>query len=373
MNRNFDFQMFDEQNTLQIPGIDSDIVAELAAEMPTPETETPAEEENQSAQVEETSESEEAEQEGAQEQGTEQGTEEEETATADADSDNKQVAGEPKTNVPYARFKEANERRKAAEAELAALKAKMQAKAVPEEVAPQQAQANAETSTQPDIMKAVAAEALRRAKAKLGLDDEAMANLEFADDLEAKTQFQLVVQQESAALMERARQISQERMAHERGVIETTERFTEFVNEFHALPDAVERWDYIANVKFLELPEQHQAVVREAFARLQNKKGTPQDYYLAKGYFDMASAEFTAKHKPQAVVPTVPAAVPNNTAAKVKAAQALPKAANVGGAAAKPNMGVEDIANILNKPGADALDEIPPDILKKILSGQPIG
>ena len=165
----------------------------------------------------------------------------------------------------------------------------------------------------------------------------------------------------------------------QKSVAETTGQYTEFVNEFNALPDAVERWDYIANQRFLELPAPHQAVIKAAFERLQNKRGTPQDYYLAKSYFDSASAEFTAKNKPVAQVPVAPApvvtpvAVPTNAAAKVKAAQALPKAASVGGTAARPGMSVEDIANILNEPGTAALDKLPPDILKKIMNGQPLG
>ncbi len=374
MKRYIDFQMFDEQSALQFPGIDADILKELEAEMPAPVAEEPAAEQAEEQATEEVKEPE------AVPEG-EQGTETEETAPADADSDNKQVAGDnQEAPVPYARFKQEYGKRKAIEAELAALKAKMQEQAPPVQMAgpvaaPVQEEVKAESK--PDFLKALTAEAIRRAKTRMGISDEDMATLEYGDDLEARTQFQLAVQQESAALMEQARQIAKEREAFERGVAETTGQFTEFVNEFNAMPDAVERWDYIANERFLKLPEQHQAVIKGAFERLQNKRGTPQDYYVAKSYFDMASAEFTASRKPVAPVAPVPVATPvaapSNTAAKVKAAQALPKAASVGGTAAKPGMSVEDIASILNEPGAAALDKIPPDVLKKIMSGQPIG
>lgn len=372
MKRYIDFQMFDEQSALQIPGIDADILKELEAELPA--VEEPAVEQAEA----QTPEGEAKEPETVPED--EQVTETEEAAPADADSDTKQVAGDSQeAPVPYARFKQEYGKRKAIEAELAALKAKMQEQAPPMQVnnpvaAPVQEEVKAESK--PDFLKALTAEAIRRAKTRMGISDEDMATLEYGDDLEARTQFQLAVQQESAALMEQARQIAKEREAFERGVAETTGQFTEFVNEFNAMPDAVERWDYIANERFLKLPEQHQAVIKAAFERLQNKRGTPQDYYVAKSYFDMASAEFTASRKPAAPAPVqvvTPVAAPSNTAAKVKAAQALPKAASVGGTAAKPGMSVEDIANILNEPGAAALEKIPPDILQKIMSGQPIG
>ena len=374
MKRYIDFQMFDEPSALQIPGIDADILKELEAELPAAEEPVAEEAEEKAPEDVQAPEKED-------EPKAEQGTEPEDTATADADSDNKQVDGEgQEAPVPYARFKQEYGKRKAIEAELAALKAKMQQQAVPApSVAPVDVQVEQKPESKPDFLKALTAEAIRRAKTRMGINDDDMANLEYGDDLEARTQFQLAVQQESAALMEQARQIAKEREAFDRGVAETTGQYAEFVNEFNALPDAVERWDYIANQRFLELPASHQAVIKAAFERLQNKRGTPQDYYLAKSYFDSASAEFTAKKKPVAQAPVAPApvvtpvAVPTNTAAKVKAAQALPKAASVGGTAARPGMSVEDIANILNEPGTAALDKLPPDILKKIMNGQPLG
>ena len=375
MKNHIDFQMFDEQGVLNIPGIDADILQELASELPAPvaEEEPVAEPtEGQEPEDKVVPEGESAPTDDG------QGAEPEEATTADADSDTKQVDGEGQgAPVPYTRFKQEYAKRKAAEAELAELKAKMNAPAVPvPSVQPVDVPAEPKQEDKPDFIKALTAEAMRRAKVRLGLTDEAMANMEFEDNLEARTQFQLAVQQESAALMESARKIAQEREAFERGVSETTGLFTNFVNEFQALPDAAERWDFIANQKFLELPAPHQAVIKAAFERLQNKRGTPQVYYLAKSYFDSASAEFTARSKPVAPAPVqvvTPVAAPSNVAAKVKAAQALPKVANVGGTAAKPGMTVEEIAAIMNEPGVAALDKIPPDILKKIMSGQPLG
>lgn len=386
MKKIFDFQMFEEQ-TLDIPGIDEDILKELAAELPAPEgnepaaaeEEKPAEEEStdetDTSSAEQTAEEQAAEEDEA---AAEHETEDDSAEAADADSDNKQVSGNNQTNVPYARFKEANERRKAAEKELAELKARLQQPAQQQQqiAAPQADLPDSKSPEQQEMMKAISAEAVRRAKARLGINDEDLSSLEFADNLEARSRFQIIVQEEHNAIMEKAREIARERAAFEQGVSEATQEFTTFVNEFQALPDAADRWDYIANKKFLELPQLQQTVIKAAFERLQNKRGTLQDYFLAKGYFDNASAEYTAQHEKPPAAPAVTAAAPapkSNTAAKVKAAQALPKAANINGATAKPGMSIEDITNILNEPGAEALDKIPPDILKKILSGQPIG
>ena len=54
MKRFIDFQLFDEQGALQIPGIDADILKELEAELPVAEEPAVEEVEEQATEVEAT-------------------------------------------------------------------------------------------------------------------------------------------------------------------------------------------------------------------------------------------------------------------------------------------------------------------------------
>nr|DAN19126.1 MAG TPA: P-loop ATPase protein family [Caudoviricetes sp.] len=374
----FDFQMFEEKQVLNIEGIDHDVLQALAEEenLTDQEAETEVEpsavgaEDTKNVQGEAGSEDESAGNEGN-------------APDADADSDNKQVEEQsPKgTAIPYPRFKQEIDKRKAAEAELAALKARMQPQ-VPQEPAgpitkqpPMQNQGQEQVPNKAEIMKAVTSEAIRRAKSQMGLTDDELANMDFADNIERKKQFDLLVQQESNEILEAGRQIAHERVEKAKRIQSATEQFTGFVNEFQGKPDAAERWQYISEERFLQLPPLEQSAIKAAFERLQRKQGMPEDYVLARYYFDQASAEYDAQHKAQISPQQENIAAKNaavNVAAKIEAAQALPKATQVSGAGKTTTMSADDVARILNEPGADALDKLPPEILKKVLAGIPL-
>lgn len=383
MRKKFDFQMFNEEPTLNIPGIDADVLADLAREeslnvsAADSESKQPAEVEQQSdAATGDT---------GAQAE-TQQGITESEMGdeypNADADSDNKQVGDVPKGNIPYPRFKQEIEKRKAAEEELAAIKAKLeqppaqsaqQMQPVVEQQTADLGQAPQQSPNKAEIMKAVTSEAIRRAKVQMGLTDEDVANMDFADDIECKMQFNALVQQETNEIFAAGRKIAQERMEFEQGVQETTNQFGEFVDEFQQLPDSADRWNYIAEERFLQLPPAQQVSIKAAFERLQNKKGTPADFLLTKFYCDQASAEYDTKNGvTRTQVAGKQAASKINAAAKVEAAQALPKAVNVGGASKTTVISADDVASALNEPGTDAWDKLPEDIKYKILNGIPL-
>lgn len=394
MQKYFDFQMFEEKPLLNIPGIDTDVLAALAAEEglttetgsqeQTEDTENQQSEEDaaDTSNVEVTDGDEDGAAGNAQEENTEVAD-----PNADADSDNKPVGEAPKGNIPYVRFKQEIEKRKAAEEELAALKAKLeQPPAQPPQASPfmqppaeQQSQGQQQqVPNRPEVMQAVTSAAIRRAKEQMGLSDDDLANMDFADNIERKMQFNAIVQHETNDILETARKNAQERAEFEQGVQSATNQFTEFVNDFQGKPDAADRWAYISEQRFLQLPPLEQNTIKAAFDRLQNRRGTPADFTLAKFYFDQASAEYDAQHQASAqqqqqiaTAVTKPPAT-TNVAAKVQAAQALPKAPQVGGTGKTTQMSAEDVARILNEPGAEALDKLPPDILKKVLAGEPL-
>ena len=345
-----DFQLF---AALHIDGIDDDVLKELEGEMPQEETQEADAQATEETQAEEPSDT------------NEEPMEEEQNATADADSDNKQVAENVPNNIPYARFKQENERRKAAERELAELRARY-ANPVPVQKAEQTV--SLEEPTQKEVMQAVTEEAIKRAKNALGLSDEDVENLEFSDDFNTRMQFQTMVQRESNAILEQARRNAEARIAQENQVNETNAAFNKFVEDFQLLADADDRWKFISEERFLQLPVFEQGAIKSAFERLQARQATPGDYFLTMNYFERASKEYDARRKP-----SVQAKPPANAATKIKQAQALPKAPSVQGAMSTSGMTIDDIVELMNKPGSEGIDKIPPELWQKILKGEPIG
>ena len=379
--RKFNFQMFDD-SVLEIPGIDSDVLAALAEEESLTgdagaRTEPVATEEQVAAPAVESSEAEVEETESSTEDDPGVGD-----SAAEADSENKQVGDTPKGTIPYTRFKQELDKRKAAEEEIAALKAKLeQPPALSTQVPPitQQPVAQNQYAQQiPDaeIMKAVTSEAINRAKARMGLSDDDLDSMDFTDNLESRMQFNAIVQQETNGILEVARRNAQERVAFEQGVQDATGQFSVFVNEFQALPDSAERWNYIAEQRFLQLPLAQQNTIKAAFDRLQNRRGTPADFFLAKYYFDQASADYDAQHPASPAQPAKmvenPVTPKVNVAAKVEAAQAIPKAGSVGGASTTTSLSPDDVARALNSPGTAEWDKFPEDVKYKVLHGIPL-
>lgn len=352
----------------ELEGIDEEVLELLKDELPQEET-TAVEEQ---PVVEEAPEPEQA-QEEVQEQ----------EAPAEADSDNKQVADNVPGNIPYARFKQQNDKLKSVEKELAELRAKYEAaQQVPPQqpvyqqqpMQPVQQQAPVDNGLdEREVMNAVTQEAIRRAQEKLGLTDDDVSNLDFSDDIQARYQFQTLVQRESNAILDQARRNSQERIAREQQVQRATNAYTDFVNQFQAQPDAQERWQYISEERFLQLDQFEQDAIKSAFERLQQRQGTPGDFFLATSYFNRASKEFDDKRKPAPVAAPTPAPAQRVTAAdKIRQAQTLPKAPNVQGAMSTPGMSIDDIVELMNKPGNAGIDKIPADVWAKILRGEPI-
>lgn len=358
----FDLQLFAEG--LSIPGIDDDIAAAIAAELPEEETE----ETEETEQVEET-----------EEQDTDV-----ETSTAEADSDNKQVEEETEVqqkteendegkrqHVPYARFKEVNDKAKSYEARIKELEEQLKASqqsspAANAQLQTVQKQLNVEEqpaaqSFNSKQMELIMDAAMKRAQKKLGLSNEDIENMEFSDDPKQKMLYNATVTQEIENVKREVVEYQRQQTEFNTMVKTTTEEFQSYNDKFNQYEDVQERWNYISQTKFNSLPPRKQSVIKAAFARLQMKKGTYQDMATVADYFDAANAEYEKSKQPPAAKPT------NTVIKKIEAAQALPKAVAVNGGGTATAWTVERITGLMNE---GKWDEIPPDIQQKILRGE---
>lgn len=377
MRKDFDLQLFAE-DMFSIPGIDDDIAKELSGEF----ADKADEETEEDAEAVETS--------------TEEAAE---TAagTADADSDNKQVdtaenkAGdgdddEHKGTIPYKRFAEVNQERNEYKKRIAELEAKLADKPAASPATQVMANAvddkNGAAAAQfvPDLteeqMQKIVKIAVANAKGKLKLTDEDLENMNFADGMERKVQFDTVVQQEVARIQSGIREYAQRQqsMRQQEDVFRqetevVTRQFEEYNAKFTAYEDREARWAYISEQKFAQLPELRKQVVNDAFVRIQNHKGTYQDFYIVESYFNEANAEYEKTLASAASVQTDTKSKVEEVKNKITKAQALPKATEVAGNGDGDKLYTpEKIAEILNGP-SDGWDKLPEEIKQKVLRG----
>lgn len=339
----FDLQLFAEDNSFEIPGIDPEIAKQIAEEY---------------------------------NEGNEKDEDVDDAAdgSADADSDNKPVAtGSDDTaidttddeqqadgaedfddtpeggKIPYPRFKELNQRRKDAEAKVKELEAKLKAfeegKQTTAPPAPaanlsfkqqqQQQQQPAPTQQQPDggsefnaqQIERIAQMAIQRAKAKLNLTDDDVANLDYSDKPELKVAYNNLVSEEMRNIRNEVQQYKANRAAFEKQISDTAQEFDALGNKLGAYEDAQERWNFIGEKHFLSLPPRKQQVLKDAFARLQHKRGTYQDMDMINDYFESANKLYEQQKAAAAAADTNAA----RTKEKMNSVRNLPKAPGVNG------------------------------------------
>lgn len=388
MTFKFNLQLFGEG--LSIPGIDEDILKELQDDADTGDEEKAADEggdntgnadaDSENKQV--TGDN------GGDESGEQQQQQEDES---EADDDEELPEG---SNIPYQRFKSVNERRKAAEtgrkaaeakvkeleAQLAALKgtnpAAPPAPAANVPFKQPQAQAQqqpAPTQQQPDggsefnaqQIERIAQMAIQRAKAKLNLTDDDVANLDYSDKPELKVAYNNIVAEEMRNIRIEVQQYKANRAAFEKQINDTAQEFDALSNKLGAYEDARQRWDFIGEKHFLSLPPRKQQVLKDAFARLQHKRGTYQDMDMINDYFESANKLYEQQKAAAAAADTNAA----RTKEKMNSVRNLPKATSVNGSTgADKILTVERLREILATPGG--WDKLSAKEQEAVLSGK---
>lgn len=335
----FDLQMFaedQEEPNITIPGIDDDIAQAIAGE------------------ISDTNEE-----------------EAEETATADAHSDNKEdiaeydgedVEGNP---IPYSRFKAVNDRMKAAEARVKELEAGQnstsnQASAQQEEgietspasQAPIQQAQGVEFNV--EQMKSITAEARKRAAAKMNLSDEDIENLEYTDDESLKDTYNALTAKYRDQVEGEVISYMRSKNNYNHMLTETRTEYPKLVSEFKALPNFEDVWAEVgrqANAKGQKFAQ----MLQDSINRLDQGNGTYQDLYVTENYIRGVIAGMKQS------------STTKTTNSKIKNAANLPRATEVGGTA-KGDV-VYDITTITQMMNEGRWDELPEDVQRKVMRG----
>lgn len=332
----FNFQMFNDE----IPGIDADVLEQFKDELP---QEEPAEQQEQ--QEEETPADHHSDNKDV--EPTEQETEEEEEVPEGS-------------NVPYNRFKGVNERMKAAEARQRELEAELAKYKNPQQQEQQAPPAPAVPQNVGDFnadqIKIMTNEARRRAAKQLNLTEEDIENMEYSDDPDVKASYDALTVQHMNDVRKEVADYQQKQQAYIDDIQKTNAEYTSKVKEFRADPEYTAKWDKVCKAA-QQRGERFMLAAQGAIDRLDSGRGTSGDYFFVKDFMDSVLGDWSA-----------PAAKPSKPNKKIQEAAKLPTAPEVGGTT-KGDI-VWDTPTITDYINSGRMDEIPPNVLKRIMGQQ---
>ena len=332
----FNFQMFNDE----IPGIDADVLEQFKDELP-------------------------------QEEPAEQPEQQEEETPADHHSDNKDVEPTEQeteeeeevpegSNVPYNRFKGVNERMKAAEARQRELEAELAKYKNPQQQEQQASPAPAVPQNVGDFnadqIKIMTNEARRRAAKQLNLTEEDIENMEYSDDPDVKASYDALTVQHMNDVRKEVADYQQQQQAYIDDIQKTNAEYTSKVKEFRADPEYTAKWDKVCKAA-QQRGERFMLAAQGAIDRLDSGRGTSGDYFFVKDFMDSVLGDWSA-----------PAAKPSKPNKKIQEAAKLPTAPEVGGTT-KGDI-VWDTPTITDYINSGRMDEIPPNVLKRIMGQQ---
>jgi hypothetical protein len=338
----FNLQMFDD---VEFQGIDSDVLEQFKDELPNKEGNA-----DELASADTRSDNNEVQQGQQQQSAEEEPTAEEEPREG--------------SNIPYSRFKGVNDRMKSAESRVKELEAQLASLQNPTS-ATQEEQASPAPAPPPKVdeefnaeqLKAIVAEARRRAAQQLQLTPQDIENLEYDDDESTKSSYEALSTQLISDVKKEALEYRQQQLAYIEDVKYASNQYAELVKEFRGLPNYDVVWEACQKAA-MERGPQFAMAAQAALNRLDVNRGTSQDYYFISDFARGVLKNFNA-NSAKAPTPTKT----KNT--KIQEAAKLPVAPSVGGST-KGDI-VWDVATITDYVNAGRMDEIPKDVLRNIM------
>lgn len=271
-------------------------------------------------------------------------TESEETH-AEQDSENKPVESviEPvKQSIPYARFKEVNDKKNDIEQQLEAYKAKFgdinapapQPVAV-QPVTPKEEKPKEEQIAPPmpgltkDAMDKINAEVNRQALQLSGLTQDAVDALEYADESDPDVaRWRTAKQMAQIGVYRQIAEAVQEQQARQKALVENHKKLVAQYNDFYtkesAEPDFDKIKEYAGTEMFEALDDIRKQALADSYARISANVASPQDVLLVVEHYNQAKKQYRAKNP-------VKGSAPTNINNKLQAAAAHPRSEQITG------------------------------------------
>lgn len=370
----FDLQAFTEESAAQaaeipaeLEGLTPEIAQEIMAEA---EAEAPEEAQQETAE------------EKPDETQQEAGNESFEAQKAEADSgvkgDTKPENEEEKKpqHIPYERFRQVNEEKKARDEENARLRAQLEAlqKQQQEKLAPAAPQIalppQDDAERQRKLAEYVTAQARKAAMQLHGLTEADMAALEYEQPekkraFEASYQLELVKAERQVE--DHLRRQQETYQAHQIQRAQANTEYNALVKKFEADEDFGPVFEFASNEYFAALSPLEQRVLSESFERTEKQCASLQDVLIVRDHFLRAQQEYRAKQQAAAQVQTVQQSAEDKVKEKINKAKAHPRTDQLAGGDNDPDgISLAEIERMLDDPRV-TIDQIPQAYRKLLL------
>ena len=339
MYQKFDLQMFDDAPNFD--GIDDDIVKELTGDTGEQTSDTHTAEDNSDNKPEQ----------------------EEQQPNNEPQPKDDEKEPEDNSTIPYSRFKEVNERMKASEARVKELEALM-AKAPTAESTKQESpapakQEKADGDFTPETLRKITQMAIANVRARDGIDDDKLEEMEYSDDEAAKIAYQSAIQEEVGRIKSEAKRQLAERQELARIQEDAYNVYARDNAEFMARKDSAEVLKFIENDIKSE-PTAQKTMLVQSISRLINKQGTYQDLFVVQ----QMVGDYIKRYEAQ----SAPAPAPKPPTQKQKdVVERLPKAPDIQGGTSGGSLTVEKAEQMID---AGQWDKIPAELQEKLLRGE---
>ena len=339
MYQKFDLQMFDDAPNFD--GIDDDIVKELTGDTGEQTSDTHTAEDNSDNKPEQ----------------------EEQQPNNEPQPKDDEKEPEDNSTIPYSRFKAVNERMKASEARVKELEALM-AKAPTAESTKQESpapakQEKADGDFTPETLRKITQMAIANVRARDGIDDDKLEEMEYSDDEAAKIAYQSAIQEEVGRIKSEAKRQLAERQELARIQEDAYNVYARDNAEFMARKDSAEVLKFIENDIKSE-PTAQKTMLVQSISRLINKQGTYQDLFVVQ----QMVGDYIKRYEAQ----SAPAPAPKPPTQKQKdVVERLPKAPDIQGGTSGGSLTVEKAEQMID---AGQWDKIPAELQEKLLRGE---
>ena len=337
MYQKFDLQMFDDAPNFD--GIDDDIVKELTGDTGEQTSDTHTAEDNSDNKPEQ----------------------EEQQPNNEPQPKDDEKEPEDNSTIPYSRFKEVNERMKASEARVKELEALM-AKAPTAESTKQESpapakQEKADGDFTPETLRKITQMAIANVRARDGIDDDKLEEMEYSDDEAAKIAYQSAIQEEVGRIKSEAKRQLAERQELARIQEDAYNVYARDNAEFMARKDSADVLKFIENDIKSE-PTAQKTMLVQSISRLINKQGTYQDLFVVQQMVGDYIKRYEAQSAPTPKPPTQK---------QKDVVERLPKAPDIQGGTSGGSLTVEKAEQMID---AGQWDKIPAELQEKLLRGE---
>ena len=209
----------------------------------------------------------------------------------------------------------------------------------------------------PETLRKITQMAIANVRARDGIDDDKLEEMEYSDDEAAKIAYQSAIQEEVGRIKSEAKRQLAERQELARIQEDAYNAYTRDNAEFMARKDSADVLKFIENDIKSE-PTAQKTMLVQSISRLINKQGTYQDLFVVQQMVGDYIKRYEAQSAPAPKPPTQK---------QKDVVERLPKAPDIQGGTSGGSLTVEKAEQMID---AGQWDKIPAELQEKLLRGE---